>query len=172
MLRGFCISTVAATWSTSITRAMVIPAMTLSAGGSGVAWAEDYTGIERWDALDNVGDQWRTLVGIRFRYVTWQVEDVGVIAWDEIDSTGWVTRHIEAKPPDGSYTTAASQAEVIAARDTGGIDAVRAYEMVYGVVPEAPLPDDQPALTPVSAYEFVQRWITARNELGAGPRSS
>lgn len=45
------------------------------------------------------------------------------------------TCHIEADPGQ-RYTFAASLAEVIEARDTGDVEAVRSYEQVYGVVPE------------------------------------
>jgi hypothetical protein len=128
--------------------------------------------MERWDTADT-GDEWRTLIGVPYRYVTWYLEEEGVTVWDELDSTNWVRRHIEAKNLGQIYTSAASLQEVIAVRDTGSIEAVRAYETTYGVVPEAPLPPDaEHLLTPISAYEFVQRWITARNELGANWQST
>jgi hypothetical protein len=129
-----------------------------------VARAEDHTGIQRWDPPDTSED-WRVLVGVPFRYVTWQVEDEGLTSWVEVGSDNWVTRRIEVDASD-RYTAAASLAEVLAARDTGGIDAVRSYEQVYGVVPEAPLPPDfEQHVTPVGALEFVWRWIAARRQL-------
>jgi hypothetical protein len=135
--------------------------------GTAVAWAEDHTSIERWDPPGAGGDC-RTLIGVPYRYMTWQIEGEGATAWAEIDSTGWVRRYIEAKDLGQIYTVAASLEEIIAARDAGGIEAVRAYEAIYGVVPEAPLPPDADSvLTPISAYEFVQRWTTARNEVCA-----
>jgi hypothetical protein len=140
--------------------------------GAVVAWSEDHTCIERWDSTV-AGDDWRTLVGIPYRYVTWQIHDEGVTAWAEIDSSNWVTRHIEATTSGHIYTTAASLKDVIAARETGGAEAVRAYEAIYGVVPEAPLPPDaEPTPTPVNAYEFVRRWLVARDELRANQRST
>jgi hypothetical protein len=48
---------------------------------------------------------------------------------------------------------------------------VRENETIDSVIPEAPVPSDaNSVLTPVSAYEFVQRWITARSELSTHPR--
>jgi hypothetical protein len=104
--------------------------------GTAVAWAEDHTFIELWDSADT-GDGWSTLIGVPFRYVTWYLEEEGVTVWEELDSTNWVGRRIEAKNLGQIYTSAASLQEVIAARDIGGVGAVRAYETTYGVVPEA-----------------------------------
>src|SRR5690349_13020271 len=53
-------------------------------GGSAVAWAEDYTGIVRWDAQP-AGDHWQVLVGVAYRYVRWHFDDL--TAWDEVDRT-------------------------------------------------------------------------------------
>ena len=135
--------------------------------GTAVAWAEDHTGIERWGSPDP-GDLWRTLVGIPYWYVTWQLDDNDVAVWDELDSTNWATRHIEAKNPNQVYTAAASLEEAIAARDTGGIEAVRSYEQNYGVVPEAAFPPDvEVHLTPIGAREFLERWAAARRRAGS-----
>lgn len=132
--------------------------------GSLVAWAEDHTVIERWDQPDP-GEAWRVLVGVPCRYVSWRVEDAAITSWDEVGSDNWITRHIEADAGH-RYSAAGSLSEVLAARDTGGAEAVIGYERIYGVVPEAPLPPDAEwDLTPITALEFVQRWITARREL-------
>ncbi|MFC7551002.1 hypothetical protein [Plantactinospora sp. GCM10030261] len=140
--------------------------------GTAVAWAEDRTCIERWDSPD-ADEDWRTLIGLPYRYMTWQIEDEGAAAWAEVDSTGWVRRYVEAKDLGQICTAAASLEEVIAARDAGGVEAVRAYEAIYGVAPEVPLPPDaEPTPTPITAYEFARRWITARDELGANQRST
>jgi hypothetical protein len=85
--------------------------------GTGVAWAEDHTGIARWDAQPVDGDRWQVLVGAAYRYVHWQFE--GVSCWDEIGPDGWASRHIEAGS-NGQYLAAATLSEVIAARDKGG----------------------------------------------------
>jgi hypothetical protein len=130
--------------------------------GTGVAWAEDYTSIARWDA-ESIGDRWQVLVGVAYRYVCWQFE--GVSAWDEIEPDGWVSRHVEMGP-DGRYTAAAESSAVIKARDTGGTNAVRAYELVYGVVPESAFPPDaEPHLTPINGRAFHNQWMAARNAL-------
>lgn len=96
-----------------------------------------------------------------------------MIAWDELDPAGHASRYIEAGR-DGRYLAAASLSEVLAARDVGGVDAVAAYERVYGVVPEAAIPPEAESdLTPISGREFVDRWAAARRDLeAAGERSS
>jgi hypothetical protein len=124
--------------------------------GTGVAWTEDCTGIARWDAQP-VGDRWRVLVGVAYRYVHRRFEDV--TAWDEIGPDGWVSRHVEAGS-NGRYLAAAALSEVLAARDAGGGDAVAAYERTYGIVPEAGFPPEaEPALTSINGGEFVERWV-------------
>jgi hypothetical protein len=72
--------------------------------GSGVAWAENYTSIARWDA-EPAGDNWQTLTGVPYRYARRQLDDRTV--WDEIGPDGAVTRRVEADP-DGRYLAAAS----------------------------------------------------------------
>lgn len=137
--------------------------------GSGVAWAEDYTVIARWDAEPD-GEGWQVLRGVAYRYVCWDFE--GVTAWDEIGPDGWVSRHIEVGP-DGRYAAAAELSAVIAARDIGGAAAVTAYEKVWGIVPEGSFPSDaEPHLAPISGRAFHDRWIAARNALGPNGRLS
>ncbi|GIF69426.1 hypothetical protein Ais01nite_74610 [Asanoa ishikariensis] len=130
--------------------------------GTGVAWAEDYTSIARWDA-EPIADDWQVLIGAAYRYVSWQFE--GVSAWDEIGPDGWCSRHVEMGP-DGRYTAAAESSAVTNARDAGGTKAVSGYELVYGVVPEVAYgPEAEPHLTPINARAFHDQWIAARNAL-------
>jgi hypothetical protein len=98
-------------------------------------------------------------------YVRWYWPDDDLWNYDELGADRWATRHIEVRGT--VIVAAASLAEVLAARDTGSIDAVREYETRYGVVPEAPFPelsDDYP-LEPVSAEEFEILWQTGRRTL-------
>jgi hypothetical protein len=137
--------------------------------GSGVAWAEDYTRIARWDAEPS-GDRWHVLLGVAYRYVCSNFE--GVTAWDEIAPDGWSSRHIEVGP-DGRYAAAAELAAVLTARDIGGAAAVTAYEKIWGVVPEGSFPPDaEPHLTPIDGRAFHDRWIAARNALDPDGRLS
>jgi hypothetical protein len=97
----------------------------------------------------------------------YDVGDAHVTVWDELDSANWAARHVEAV--DGRYTAAAALAEVIEARDAGGIDAVRDYEARYGVAPEAAYPPEaEEHLVMISGREFVDRWTSARRELETG----
>ncbi|GIG55639.1 hypothetical protein Lfu02_00110 [Longispora fulva] len=131
--------------------------------GSGVAWYEDRTVVERWEPS---GDAWTVLTAVACRHVMWRWEDEGLTVWDEIDSTGQAVRHIEATTSDQKYTAAGSLDEAIAALDTGGVNAVRVYELTYGVVPETPYPAEALAtMTSVSSSEFHRRWMAARSEL-------
>lgn len=133
---------------------------------SAVAWHEDGTAIQRWNQ-QNPDGHWTTLIGVAYRYVTYEF-DVGhgpVTVWDELDSDNSATRHVEAV--NGHYTVAAALAEVLAARDTGGSQAVQAYERRYGVCPEAAYPPDIVAsLTTISAREFAEHWAAARHGRG------
>ncbi|WP_412538709.1 hypothetical protein R8Z50_22995 [Longispora sp. K20-0274] len=131
--------------------------------GSAIAWYEDNTFVERWEPS---GEAWTALTAVACRHVMWHWEDEDLAVWDEIDSTGQAVRHIEATTSGQRYTAAGSLDEVIAARDAGGVDGVRAYEQTYGVVPEAPYPAEAIAtMTPISSREFLQRWVAARSEL-------
>lgn len=106
----------------------------------------------------------RTLIAASFRYATWQFEDTTF--WDEIDSASRVARHIEAVGPNLTYTAATSLAEVLAARDDGGLDAVRAYEQQYGVHPEVAIPAETLAgLARTNGLEFINHWRAARASL-------
>lgn len=97
-------------------------------------------------------------------YVRWHWPDEDLNCYDELDDEGWSTRHIEIHSKDHTVAAAASLAEVIDARDSGGAAAVIAYEHRYGVVPEAAFPatSDEPLLEPISADEFEQLWQQAR----------
>ncbi len=99
-------------------------------------------------------------------YVRWYWPDDDVWNYEELDADRWAARHIEVGR-DGVIVAAAALAEVLAARDGGGIEAVRQYEATYGVVPETPFPVDPMdyPLEPVSAEEFERLWNSGRSRL-------
>ncbi|KUL34249.1 hypothetical protein [Actinoplanes awajinensis] len=135
--------------------------------GTGVAWAEDHTGIARWDAQPAGADRWQVLVGVAYRYVHRQFENVS--AWDEVGPNGEVSRHIEAAP-DGRYLAATASSETLAARESGRAAAVAACERTYGVAQEAEsAPEAEHEPTPITGREFIDRWLEARHALNASP---
>ncbi|GII26448.1 hypothetical protein [Planosporangium mesophilum] len=73
------------------------------------------------------------------RHIRWYWPDDEIWDWDELDADGWSLRHVETRGIDSAVLAAASLVEVIATRDAGGIDAVRADEDAYGVIPEDPV---------------------------------
>lgn len=86
----------------------------------------------------------------------------------EVDDEGWVCRQVDLAGPDLRPVTAASQAEVLHARDSGGAEAVIAYEARFGVLAEAGGPDlwhDQAGLERITAAEFERIWVAAREVL-------
>ncbi|NGY59958.1 hypothetical protein G7043_13595 [Lentzea sp. NEAU-D13] len=86
----------------------------------------------------------------------------------EVDDEGWVCRQVDLRGVDMRPTTAASLAEVMHARDTGGAEAVIAYERRFGVLAEACDPDGwhgQDDVEVISAEEFEQIWAVARDAL-------
>jgi hypothetical protein len=89
-----------------------------------------------------------------------------VWVYDELDADGFCLRHIEVSAGDGRTVVAASLVEVVAARDSGGADAVFAYQALYGVVPEGEIPADAEgySLGPFSADEFERLWEAGRAE--------
>ncbi|MEU4693170.1 hypothetical protein [Actinoplanes sp. NPDC023714] len=99
-------------------------------------------------------------------YIRWYWPDEEVWCYDELDEARWAARHVEVR--DGTVVAAASLAEVVAARDAGGGDAVIAYEGRYGVVPEAPFPEvveeGEPAFEVISSAEFERLWAIGRRE--------
>ncbi|MCO1597187.1 hypothetical protein M8C17_18695 [Micromonospora sp. RHAY321] len=101
-------------------------------------------------------------------YVRWYWPEEDRWNYDELDTDRWSLRHVELRG-DGEVLAAASLAEALAARDSGGGGAVVTYERRFGVVPEAPFPppdgDIEPVLETLSAGEFEQLWRHARNQL-------
>ncbi|MEU4778064.1 hypothetical protein [Micromonospora sp. NPDC023633] len=101
-------------------------------------------------------------------YVRWYWPEENRWNYDELDTGRWCLRHVELHG-NGAVMAAASLAEALAARDSGGADAVVRYERRYGVIPEAPFPspdaDVEPALEMLSATEFEQLWRQARRQL-------
>jgi hypothetical protein len=100
-------------------------------------------------------------------YVRWYWPDDDVWNYEELDADRWAARHVEVRGPDEVIVTAAALVEVLAARDDGGIEAVRQYEATYGVVPEGPFPVEQTdyPLEPVTADEFEALWNSGRSRL-------
>jgi hypothetical protein len=99
-------------------------------------------------------------------YVEWYYPDEDIWCYDELDDERWSTRHVEIRAQDEMFLAAASLAEFLEARDSGGPDAVNAYEHRYGIVPEAPLPiattEDQPSIGPILAEKFERLWKQGR----------
>lgn len=97
--------------------------------------------------------------------------------WDEEDTTyvwevgedGWVTRSIELVGPGLRPQTAATLDEVMRERDTGGIQAVQAYERRYGVLVEKPIDDWDFPHEDIAEEEFERVWVEARRALEAKP---
>ena len=100
-------------------------------------------------------------------YVRWYWPDDDVWNYNELDDDRWSRRHVEVRVSDGLVVAAASLAEVLAARDAGGIAAVRAYESRYGVSPEAPLPEQSAEwpIEPVAQAIFDDLWRIGRQRL-------
>jgi hypothetical protein len=92
--------------------------------------------------------------------------DEDLRGYEELDGERWATRHVEVRERDGAAVAAASLAEMIAAREGGGISAVVLYERQYGVVPEPPFPEvaaaDEPPMEPITAEEFEALWQRGR----------
>ncbi|MGN9915751.1 hypothetical protein [Micromonospora palomenae] len=102
-------------------------------------------------------------------YVRWYCLEADRWNYDELDADGWAVRHVEVRAAGGVILAAASLAEVLAARDSGGAEAVRRYERQYGVVPEAPLPQPgtgvEPPVEEIAAEDFEKLWRVARRHL-------
>jgi len=99
-------------------------------------------------------------------YVQWYYPDEDIWGYDELDDERWSTRHIEVRAQDQTFLAAASLAEVLEARDSGGVDAAIACEHRYGIVPDAPFPiataDGEPSIEPIPAEKFEQLWQQGR----------
>jgi hypothetical protein len=63
---------------------------------------------------------------------SWDEEDITYV-W-EVREDGWVTRSVELVGAERRPQTAVALDEVVRERDTGGIQAVQAYEARYGVL--------------------------------------
>lgn len=95
----------------------------------------------------------------------WDDEDVTFL-W-EVGDDGWVQRTVEFIGPDRRVRAAAALSEVIHARDTGGIEAVQAYEAQYGVVPEKPVDGSTFSYEDISQADFERAWNESRGVLDA-----
>lgn len=87
----------------------------------------------------------------------------------EVDDEGWVCRQVDLRGTDLRPLTAATLAEVLHARDTGGLEAVIAYEKRFGVLAEGLASEEEvrgcPGVEEISAGEFERLWTTAREHL-------
>lgn len=99
-------------------------------------------------------------------YVQWYYPDEDIWGYDELDDERWSMRHIEIHAQDETFLAASSLAEVLEARDSGGADAVGAYQLRYGIVPEAPFPvvtaEGEPSIEPIPAEKFERLWQQGR----------
>jgi hypothetical protein len=107
-----------------------------------------------------------------FTYVRWYWLEDDCWNYEELDADRWPVRHVEVRRSDSALIAAASLVEVLAARDSDGLDAVRRYEQRYGTLPEGPFPSQNtptdPVLEPVEAADFEQLWRDARQHLESG----
>lgn len=85
----------------------------------------------------------------------------------EVGDDGWVQRSVELAGPKRRVQAAAALAEVIRARDAGGIEAVQAYEAQYGVLPEKPIDDLGFPHEDITQSDFERLWAESRRALGA-----
>ena len=95
----------------------------------------------------------------------WDGEDITFL-W-EVRDDGWVSRSFEVVGPERQPQAAAALAELLHARDTGGIRAVQAYETRYGVVPEKPVHEWDPGFPreDISQSLFEKAWAESREAL-------
>jgi hypothetical protein len=99
-------------------------------------------------------------------YVRWYLPDEDIWAYDELDDQRYPLRHIEVRG-DGSVTAAAALADVLEARDSGGVQEVRRYESLYGVAPEGPIPtaSTEYPISPLTAQAFDDLWRRSRRSI-------
>ncbi|GIF05115.1 hypothetical protein [Actinoplanes siamensis] len=95
-------------------------------------------------------------------YLKWHMLGFPIQCYDEVDEEQMSLRHIAFNEELDIFEAAASLAETLHARDTGGLKAVVAYEYLYGPAPEAPIPDVDDGAELISAKEFDEVWRTAR----------
>lgn len=93
----------------------------------------------------------------------WDEEDVTFV-WEVADD-GWIQRSVEQVGPERNPRSAAALAEVIAARDAGGISAVQAYEASHGLLPDQPIDDWAFPHEDITESEFERDWDAARSAL-------
>jgi hypothetical protein len=95
----------------------------------------------------------------------WDEEDITYV-W-EVRDDGWVNRSVELVGAERRPQTAAALDEVMRERDTGSIQAVRAYEARYGVLVEKPIDDWDFPHEVITQGEFERVWAEARLVLEA-----
>jgi hypothetical protein len=93
----------------------------------------------------------------------WDGEDITFL-W-EVRDDGWIARSVELVGPELRPQAAAALDEVMRARDTGGIQAVQAYEASYGAAPEKPVEDWDFPHEDISQPDFERAWAEARQAL-------
>ena len=99
------------------------------------------------------------------RWVRSHWDDGDVTFLMEVSDDGWITRQVEQVGAERCPQAAAALDEVVAARDTGGILAVQAYERRFGVAPEKPLQNWNFPHRDIDKSEFEDAWVEARAKL-------
>ena len=99
-------------------------------------------------------------------YIRWYWPDDDVWNYEELDGDRCSIRHVEVAG-DGLVVAASSLAEVLAARDSGSIEAVQRYESRYGGSPVGSFPDqsDEYPIEAVAQDVFDELWRTGRQRL-------
>ncbi|MFD0522584.1 hypothetical protein [Paractinoplanes durhamensis] len=96
-------------------------------------------------------------------YLTWHMRAFPVRCYDEVDEEQRSLRHVAFDEDLDIYVAAASLAETLHARDTGGLDGVVAYEHLYGPAPEGPVPTLHDGAETISAATFEEMWLLGRS---------
>jgi hypothetical protein len=98
----------------------------------------------------------------------WDQEDITF--YFEIGAERVVLRQVEIVTTTGRPQSAGALSEVTAALQTGGPEAVLAYEQRYGGLADQPLPEAaEPLVVPISEERFEEMWSHARQVLEALP---